>query len=60
VLDALAAAYAEVGRFDEAVALAARAAAGARAAGQDAIARAIEERRALYAAGRPFRPAVPP
>jgi 4-amino-4-deoxy-L-arabinose transferase-like glycosyltransferase len=60
VLDALAAAYADVGRFDEAVAAASRAAERARAAGQEAIARIILERRALYAAGRPFRQAPPP
>ncbi len=55
LLDALAAAYAEVGRFEAAVATASRAAALARAAGQPPIAAIIESRRALYASGQPFR-----
>jgi 4-amino-4-deoxy-L-arabinose transferase-like glycosyltransferase len=59
VLDALAAAYAETGRFAEAAALAARAAARARELGRPEIARMLDERRALYAAGRPFRLGAP-
>jgi Flp pilus assembly protein TadD len=54
VLDALAAAYAEAGRFDDAVAMASRAAARARATGQAPIAAIIEARRALYQGGQPF------
>jgi tetratricopeptide (TPR) repeat protein len=55
ILGGLAAANAELGRFAEAVALSDRAIALARAAGADAVARILEDRRALYAAGRPFR-----
>ena len=55
LLNALAAAYAEAGRFDAAVATASRAAALARAAGQEPIAEILESRRALYASGQPFR-----
>ena len=55
VLDALAAAYAETGRYAEAAALAGRSSARARELGRDDIARIVDERRALYAAGRPFR-----
>jgi tetratricopeptide (TPR) repeat protein len=57
--DTLAAAYAEAGRFEEAVAAAGRAL--CLAAGHPRRARAIEARRRLYEAGRPFRdgPATP-
>jgi tetratricopeptide (TPR) repeat protein len=60
VLDTLAAAYAESGRFEEAVASARRAQAAA--AGDPELAAAIAERLAGYAAGRPWRddPARPP
>ncbi len=54
VLDALGAAYANAGRFDEAVAQATRAAELAEKAG-DPTAAEIRERIALYRAGRPFR-----
>jgi len=49
MLDALAAAYAAAGRFEDAVETATGAAAAARAAGRDDLASEIEERRALYA-----------
>ncbi len=52
LLDTLAAAYAAAGRFDAAVAAAARAAHSAEASGQPQLAREIRERGALYAAGR--------
>ena len=54
VLDALGAAYANAGRFDEAVAQATRAAELAEKAG-DPTAAEIRERITLYRAGRPFR-----
>ena len=54
VLDALGAAYANVGRFDEAVFNASRAAELAEKAG-DPTAAEIRQRVALYRAGRPFR-----
>ncbi len=54
LLDALAASYAETGRFDDAAATAARAAALARAAGDVPGAELIDARRALYASGLPF------
>lgn len=57
LLNALAAAYAETGRFDEAVATASRAAAQARATGRVPIAEIIEARRALYESGRPYHQA---
>jgi Flp pilus assembly protein TadD len=61
VLDTLAAAYAEAGRFSEASASARRAIALARADGDADLARAIAARLAGYAAGRPHRdpPAAP-
>lgn len=59
VLDTLAAAQAETGRFAEAVATAQRAAALARASGHPEQARAIESRSALYARQRPFRDSAP-
>jgi len=54
-LDTLAAAYAEVGRFADAVATARRAEAAARAAGSAELAGEIAARIALYERGRPFR-----
>jgi tetratricopeptide (TPR) repeat protein len=51
VLDTASAIYAEVGRHDEALALATRAIDAARAAGDEALARRLEERRAA-ASGR--------
>jgi hypothetical protein len=55
VLDTLAAAYAEVGRFEDAAQVAAEAVAIARSAGQIALARGIEAHLAEYRAGRPHR-----
>ena len=49
------AAYAEAGRFDEAVAAAKKAREFALAKGQEALAQAAEERLALYAARKPYR-----
>jgi Flp pilus assembly protein TadD len=54
-LDALAAAYAETGRFPEAAATARRAAAEADAVGKSELARAIRDRLRLYEQGKPFR-----
>lgn len=54
-LDTLAAAYAEKGRFKDAVATAQKAADAARAAGQIKLANDIDERVQLYRAGKPFR-----
>jgi Flp pilus assembly protein TadD len=54
-LDTLAAAYAEVGRFDDAVATARRAETAAETAGTVDLGREIAERRALYERGRPYR-----
>ncbi|MFN0152164.1 MAG: tetratricopeptide repeat protein [bacterium] len=54
-LDVLAAAYAEAGRFAEAMSAAERASAAASSRGDTARARQIDERRVLYAAGRAFR-----
>jgi len=53
-LDVLAAAYAEVGRFPEAVETALRAVASARRQGRSALAADIEARLASYRAGRPY------
>jgi len=55
LLDTLAAAYAEAGRFDDAARAAAGAAALARSAGDLALAAQIDARRAEYARGRPHR-----
>jgi len=55
ILDTLAAAYAEAGRFGEAVATARKAQAAARAADQAALAAEVEQRLALYAAAKPYR-----
>jgi protein O-mannosyl-transferase len=54
------AAYAEVGRFDDAVATATKARELALAAGQQDIAQAAEARLALYRERKPFRPPVSP
>jgi len=59
VLDTLAAAYAETGRFAQAVETAQRASALARARGELAQARAIDARRAGYARQQPFRDPAP-
>jgi len=59
VIDVLAATYASVGRFDDAVATAEKAVAQAKAVGEDAIAKLIGERLQLYRAGRPYRAATP-
>ncbi len=56
-LDALAAAYAEAGRFTEAAASARRAQAAAAAQGQPELAEQIGQRLALYDAGQPYRQA---
>jgi protein O-mannosyl-transferase len=63
VLDTLAAAYAEEGRFAEASATARQAEAEALTQGQVELAQRIQRRLALYASGQPFRdepPAVRP
>ena len=54
-LDTLAVAYAAVGRFMEAVAVAQRAIELARSSGQAQLAKEIDARLALYQAGRPYR-----
>jgi tetratricopeptide (TPR) repeat protein len=54
------AAYAEAGRFAEAVATAAKVRELALAAGQPEIAQRAEERLALYRAGKPYRSPAPP
>lgn len=55
ILDARAAIEASVGNFEAAAALAERAARAASASGRSSYAKAIEQRRALYRAGEPFR-----
>jgi tetratricopeptide (TPR) repeat protein len=55
VLDCLAAAYAEAGRFGEAVETAGRAAELAKQAGDRSLAEAVEARQSLYRASTPFR-----
>src|SRR5262249_46534087 len=55
VQDALAAAYASVGRFDEAAAIAADASESAKSAGQSEIAARFHERAELYRQHRPYR-----
>jgi tetratricopeptide (TPR) repeat protein len=57
LLATLAAAYAESGRFDEALATVERALAGARAAGYGELAQALEAQARHYAEGRPLRDA---
>ena len=59
VLDALGAACAECGRFEEAALRAARAFVLARNQGQTALAREIAARHRLYRDGKPFRMAAP-
>jgi len=59
-LDALAAAYAEMGRFAEAVAAAREAIAVAKASGQDGLASRIESRLKFYEAGQALRSGPPP
>jgi len=60
-LDSLAAAYAEAGRFEEAVATARRARALAAAAGDQRLAQGIQTRLGLFEMGKPYRlyPAKP-
>jgi len=55
VLDTLAAAYATVGRFDQAAVAAKKAIELARAAGQEQTAAEIGDRLRLYKAGKPYR-----
>jgi len=55
VLDALAAAYASAGRFDEAVATVERGIAVATAAGLDAAASQLRQRLILYQRRQPYR-----
>ena len=55
MLDALAAAYAEAGRFPEALATARKALALARQQQDQAVANALRSRIALYESGRPYR-----
>ncbi|HUW59158.1 MAG TPA: tetratricopeptide repeat protein, partial [Planctomycetota bacterium] len=59
LLDALAAAYAEVGRFTKAVETARQAVSAARAEHKSTFARLIEERRQLYERRQPFRMSPP-
>ena len=54
-LDALAAAYAEVGRFNDAIQVAQKAVELANAAGQRDLAGHVQERLKLYQAGSPYR-----
>ncbi len=54
-LATLSAAYAETGRFDDAVAAIDRGIAAAEAAGDDAMAKKLRNRRELYAAKKPYR-----
>jgi hypothetical protein len=58
VLDALAAALAEQGRFSEAVEVVDRAINLAEMVGKDGLAKELKQRRNLYAADTPFR--LPP
>jgi tetratricopeptide (TPR) repeat protein len=59
LLDTLAAAYAEAGSFDQAVATAREAIRLASAAGHNELAEGIRSRLALYAAHRPYRTPAP-
>ncbi len=59
VLESLAAAYAEAGRFDRAVAVAEQALELARSARQDRLVRQIQARLELYRAHRPYRISPP-
>jgi len=54
-LDTLAAAYAEAGRFEDASGTARKALSLAREAGDESLARALEQRLTLYETGRPYR-----
>jgi hypothetical protein len=54
-MDTLAAAYAEVGRFNDAVRVAQAAIEVLQASGQGAQAQPIQDRLKLYQAGRPYR-----
>jgi protein O-mannosyl-transferase len=54
-LDTLAAAYAEVGRFGEAVTVASRAVNLAQSTGQSDLTRDIQQRLGLYRSGQPYR-----
>lgn len=60
VLDTLAAAYAEVGRFQDAIKTAEDALAAAKIAHQSDLSTAIGQRIALYRSGAPFRETSPP
>ncbi len=53
-LDTLAAAYAEAGRFDDAMKTISTAIEVAKASGEDQLVQYLEQRRAMYAAGRPW------
>jgi len=55
VLDTLAAALAELGRFEEAVEVAGRAIEAARQSGNEDLVRRLGERRELYRSGSPYR-----
>ena len=55
LLDTLAAAYAEAGRFDEAVATARKALTAATQANKEQLAKDIQGRLELYAARQPYR-----
>ncbi len=55
VLDTLAAAYAEAGRFAEATATARQAVAAAEAQGQAELAEQIRQRLTLYGSSQPYR-----
>ena len=55
ILDTLAAAYAEAGRFDEAAEVARRAVDLATTAGHSELAKTIDGRRVLYEAHKPYR-----
>ena len=57
-LDALAAAYAATGRFDDAIATAQKAIDLANSVGQPQLAKEIESRLELYRAGRPYRQSI--
>ena len=60
MLGTLSAAYAEAGRFDEAVQAIDRGIAAAEKAGDEALARQLRVRRKLYAQKKPFRDVVKP
>jgi Tfp pilus assembly protein PilF len=55
VLDTLAAAYAEAGQFDQAVATAARALQAAQTTGPKSLVKEVQHRLRLYREGKPFR-----